>query len=289
VHSEIQNKIKELGKVLDPDLIDQTIRLYAPLLSKASRDGVQVTKDIPYGLHDRQKLDIYQPDQKGPTPLPMLIFVHGGGFVRGDKSENRNLGYYFARHGIVTLIPSYRLAPEHTWPSGANDVAEVIKLARQQGGQLNADMDHIFLMGHSAGAAHVASYLFCKDLRMKGQDGVVGGILLSCPVLDPENISKFEPIYYGTDASKYGQMSILHHLKGCNVPIFILVAEYDPPDFDAAAVKLVNALWEEKGVFPFFKKVCCHNHISEILQFNTDDPTIGPDILAFIRSRNHTP
>lgn len=287
MHPEIKNKIKELGRVLDPDLIDKTVRLYAPLLSTASRDGVTVTKDIPYGPHERQKLDLYQPNQKGTSPVPMLVFVHGGGFVMGDRSENRNIGYYFARHGILTLIPSYRLAPKYTWPSGADDVAGALKLARQKGGQLNADIDNIFLMGHSAGAAHVASYLFCSDPGITGEDGVAGGILLSCPVLDPGNVSKFERTYYGEDASKYGQMSILTHFKGRKIPTFILVAEYDPPDFDAAAIRLVNTLWEEEKTFPFFKKICCHNHISEIMQFNTDDPSIGPDILSFIRSRIH--
>jgi acetyl esterase/lipase len=54
-----------------------------------------------------------------------LIFLHGGGFVRGDKGDRDNVGYYFARQGLVVIVPNYRLAPDHRWPAGAEDAVAV--------------------------------------------------------------------------------------------------------------------------------------------------------------------
>lgn len=283
MNPKIKQKIKELGKVLDLEIIGTTIGLYAPLLAKSKRNNVKVTRNISYGPHECQKLDIYQPEQEMGQSMPILVFVHGGGFVMGNKSEYRNIGYYFARHGILTIIPSYRLAPEFMWPSGARDVADVIKLIRQKGDGFGGNTDPLVLMGHSAGAAHVASYLFGENFENRKESGVAGGVLMSCPVLDPENVSESERVYYGQDASMYRRMSVLNHIKKDPMPILIMTAEYDPPVFDEAALKLINALWKKNKNLPFFKKIIHHNHVSEVMQFNTNDSLVGPDLLNFIR------
>lgn len=280
----IRQKIKELGDVLSPELLEATIKLYLPLLARAARERVRVTRNIPYGSHERQKLDIYGPDQQEGAPFPVLVFIHGGGFVMGNKDEYRNIGNYFARQGILTVIPSYRLAPEFTWPSGAQDVADVIRLTKKEVSAYGGNPDRLVLMGHSAGAAHVASCLYDSKFTDQSQKDIQGSILMSCPVLDPHNVNELEQIYYGNDPSKYHRMSILHQIGPDTRPMFIITAQYDPVMFHDAAVKLIKTQWQQNKTMPIVKTCIHHNHISEVMQFNTGDESIGPDLAAFIKT-----
>ena len=282
---QITNRIREIGRVMTPELIETMARLYAPLLCEGPEDGVKIIKEISYGPHERHKLDVYKPEDESSNPLPILVFYHGGGFVRGDKSEYHHIGHYFARRGILTVIPSYRLAPEYKWPSGGEDVAASIRLIREKGEEFGGDINNIFLMGHSAGAAHVSTYMFFENLHLEGGDGVAGGILMSCPTFDTDNVNERDFAYYGNDRSKHPQMSVIRNVKGCNIPVFIIFAEYEPADFHDHAIRLLNAIFKRDNTSPFFKQIMDHNHISEIMQFNTGDQSIGPDILDFIRSR----
>src|SRR5262249_45988913 len=145
----------------------ETAALYAPAHAKAPADGVKVTIDIAYGPDARHRLDVYapapQPSHATVALMPVLIFIHGGGFVSGDKIEPNspyyaNIGHHFARRGVLTILATYRLAPLHVWPSGARDVGAVVKWARDNAGRFGGDDSRIVLMGHSAGASHVAAY-----------------------------------------------------------------------------------------------------------------------------------
>src|SRR5574343_1319622 len=105
-----------------------TQQLFAPLWAQQDRSGVRFTTDLAYGPDARHRLDVYQPDT-GHTAThapPVVVFVHGGGFVRGDKSERIPVGVALAQAGCVVVVPNYRLGPTHRWPAGAEDVASVV-------------------------------------------------------------------------------------------------------------------------------------------------------------------
>jgi len=199
---EVGQKIRALGVELTPELIETTRKLYAPLLAAATKEGVKVVKDVKYGPDERHVLDIYEPE-KGPGPAPVLVFLHGGGFVRGDKAGEANIGTYFARHGVVVIIMNYRFAPKNQWPSGAEDIASALRWIRENGGKHNGDTNRIFLMGSSAGSAHVASYVFFEEFQLKEGDGVAGAILFSGPTYDTSVLDeKKDAAYYGADKSR---------------------------------------------------------------------------------------
>jgi triacylglycerol lipase len=149
-----------MGARITRDIVIATGKLYAPLLAKMPTDGVKVTADQAYGPDTRNKLDVYQPEAARTKRTPIVVSLHGGGFVRGDKRRYANLGTYFARHGIIGMIANYRFAPHNKWPSGAEDIALVIKWIQQNGVKYGGDARRVFLMGNSAGAIHVASYVF---------------------------------------------------------------------------------------------------------------------------------
>ena len=96
-------------------------------------------------------LRIYQPDAEGP--LPLLLYVHGGGFVIGDLETHdkvcRTLCHDVAAVGVAV---DYRLAPEHPFPAAVDDVASALRWVAAHAGELGADPSRIALAGDSAGA-----------------------------------------------------------------------------------------------------------------------------------------
>jgi acetyl esterase len=283
-HAGIYNRIREIGKVFDEGLQDEMGKLYAPLLANSPKHNVKVIKDIAYGPDKRNLLDVYSKMPGPRNPEPILVFFHGGGFTSGDKSYYKNIGNYFAMNNVMTIIPSYRLAPGHKWPSGAEDVAQVLKWIVLNAGTLGGDPKKIFMMGHSAGAAHVSSYLFFNEFHINPAVGMAGAILMSGPYYDAKYITGPCQAYYGEDESAYPGMSVIANIGNCGIPIFIIFAEYDPPEFDYQSIILFNAIYEYYKISPFIKRIINHNHISEVMQFNSGDCSIGPDILSFIKA-----
>jgi acetyl esterase len=284
-HIKIFNRIKEIGKVFDSGLPDEMGRLYAPLLEASTGRAAKLVKDIAYGPDRRNILDVYAGKGDPDAAKPVLIFFHGGGFISGDKNFCRNIGNYFASNGVLTIIPSYRLAPEHKWPSGAEDAALVMKWAIDNAKEYGADPKRIFLMGHSAGATHVATYLYFRELYAGQKEKAAGAILLSGAHYDAKDISCQCLAYYGEDTSRHQGMSVIDRIKDSDVPVFIMYAEFDTTEFDYQSILLFNSIYYHHGTTPFIKRICRHNHISEVTQFNTGDESVGPDILSFINGR----
>src|SRR5260221_1297033 len=79
-------RIKEIGPVLNPEMIGEMFKLYAPLMPKAPA-GISVKEDLAYGSDERHKLDLFAPEKKPTRLLPVAIFVHGGGYVGGGQSR----------------------------------------------------------------------------------------------------------------------------------------------------------------------------------------------------------
>ncbi len=281
---EIAAALRDMGNTLNPQLIQRTYELYAPLLAQAPKQGVKVTKDQSYGPHQRNRIDVYEPEKKAAAPQPMLLFLHGGGFVRGDKADVANVCTWFARQGIVAMAMNYRYAPEVQWPEGAKDIAAALTWMRKNGGSYGGDANRILLAGTSAGAAHAATYVFFEEFQLKEGDGLVGAVLFSGPTYDTGRLNEQDMAYYGKDASKYPSMSSIANVDGRKIPVFIVVAEFDPPSIMYQNAAMIDALYKRDRTLPVIKVLVGHNHISETRHFNTADESVGPDIMAFLAS-----
>jgi acetyl esterase len=279
---EVGAKIRAMGAKLNRDIVIGTNKLYGPLLKKMKRDGVKVTKDQVYGPHERHRIDVYQPSTSAGLK-PIVLFLHGGGFVRGDKKGFANIGTYFARHGVLGITANYRLAPEVKWPAGAEDISGMIKWIKANGAKFGGDAKRIFLMGSSAGAGHLASYVFFEAHQVKN-DGVAGAILVSGPTyeLTPGKRNQFP--YFGEDAAKYPAMSSIKNIGGRKIPLFIAFAELDMPPIQKQNMLLIDALYKRDKMLPTVKQLIGHNHISITRHFNTKDQSLGPDLLEFIKT-----
>jgi acetyl esterase/lipase len=105
---EISAKLQEIGRVIDPP---KTAELYAPLQAKEMYPRLKLETDVKYGPDDRNLLDVFAPDGAAP-PRPVLIFVHGGGFVAGNKHAPGspfydNIMLWAVKNGFVGVNMEY--------------------------------------------------------------------------------------------------------------------------------------------------------------------------------------
>lgn len=268
--------------------------LYAPLLAAQDRSGVVRHADLPYGDHPRHRLDVYQPagDAAG-ADRPVLVFFHGGGFIRGNKEHRENLGVFFAQQGYVTVLPNYRLAPESRWPCGPEDVIAVWRWVQRHAGGFGGDAARTVLMGESAGAAHVAAATLRAEFHPAGWH-IAGAVLLSGPynvrleglsrpqfgvaTPDPRN----EP-YFGSDPAAWDAASTVDHVTAAPFPLLISYSELDLVQMQVQAGELFARLTSRHGFSPALLVLPRHNHFSQGYSLGTADTSVSAPVLQFLR------
>lgn len=250
-----------------------------------------VTRNIAYGPDPRQILDVYQPESMTQQPAPVLVFVHGGAFVAGSKDRTEevysNVLWYFARHGMVGINVEFRLAPAHPYPAGTLDVAAAVAWVRANVASYGGDSQRIFLMAHSAGAAHSAHYAYDRTYQPLTGHGLSGLIVVSGRVRaevdrDNPNASRVKA-YYGEDPSVMRQGSAVEHVDATVLPTMVAMAEFENPLIDMHCVELIHKLSVARRRAPRSLWLAGHNHTSIIAHLNTADDQLGQSIRAFIR------
>jgi triacylglycerol lipase len=282
---DVAAALKEIGPRIEAQ---KTTALYAPLQPKDMYAGTYVSRDLAYGPHERHRLDVFTSARPGGGAKPVLVFVHGGGFVGGSKGRPGspyydNIGTWAAKNGLVGVTMNYRLAPANKFPSGGEDVGAAVKWLKENVAKYGGDPNRIYLWGHSVGAVHVADYVAHTHIQPKGGPGVRGIVLTSGQIYDGEG-PNVTPAYYGEDKSKYAAMASLPGLVKSKVPVFMNLAEFDPPAFRAQGEKLHEAL-VKAGRRPTFVELKGHSHISETYAVGTDDRSLSDPVLKFVRGR----
>jgi acetyl esterase/lipase len=288
-----RRRFAEIGPVWGSDIPrhrDLVLQAYRPLLAAAPKSGVTVLRDIAYGADPRQVLDVYR--HRAAARAPVVIFVHGGAFVRGDKDIDAevyaNVLYYFARHGFLGVNMEYRRAPEFKYPSGAQDVAAAVAWATTHAREHGGDPGRIFLVGHSAGGTHVASYAYDPGAQAPGGPAVSGIVLLSARLradaLPGNPNAEAVRAYFGGDESRYEQLSPVVHGARSSLPVFIAVAEYENPYLDVYGAELFYRIAVARGRAPRFVRMPRHNHISIVAHVNTEEDALGAEIREFLET-----
>lgn len=144
-------------------LIDQG----AALLNLAgSLGGGRVERGIPYGAHDRQKLDVYHPKQR-QSSANVLVFFYGGAWVKGSRRMYAFVGQALASRGMTTVVPDYRLR-HHAQDASIEDGAQALSW-------VHANIsESVAISGHSAGAHIAASLAYDPVWAMHDIDGFIG-------------------------------------------------------------------------------------------------------------------
>ena len=287
-------RLRAIDPAVSPEQACDSWALLTPFHEKAGYQAPRIERDLSYGEHPRHRLDVHSLDlHGGDSPAaglaPVFVFVHGGGFVGGDKHTPGTprydlVGAWAVRHGLVGVTMTHRLAPEFSWPSGAQDVAIAVAWLRSNIADYGGDPDRIVVAGNSAGAVHVADYIAGHagaSLGGASFDGVRGAALLS-GIYQLRSARPGEPgyAYYGAHPGQ--DTSTLPGLLESSIPLLFSVAERDGPAFHQAAAEVVSAWLARHGTMPDLVWVDGHNHMSTIGSLTVDEAALGVPLARFI-------
>jgi acetyl esterase/lipase len=268
---------------ITPELVATSWALLKPFHDKVGYSAPKVDRDLAYGDHERHRLDVHTSGEEAGAPV--LVFVHGGGFVGGDKHVPGtpmydHIGAWAVRNGWVGVTITYRLAPGHTWPTGAQDVAAAVQWVRDNIASYGGDPSRVVVAGHSAGCVHVASYLAGQGAGTL--DGVRGAGLLSgfYEIADGSERGEPELSYFGGRPS--AEVNTLPGLLDSEVPLIFAIAERDPRFSQSQIAGLTAAWFARKGTVPHVIWSEGHNHISQIGSVGVDDLALGAQLARFV-------
>lgn len=148
--SELSDKIRREFKKSD-DVRDAGL---------TTPDYVERYDDIVYGDTDpaMQVLDVYRPKERQGETLPVIVSVHGGGWVYGDKELYQYYCMSLVQYGFAVVNFTYRLAPEHKFPAAIEDTNLVMQFVMEHAREYGFDTENIFAVGDSAGAHNLGIY-----------------------------------------------------------------------------------------------------------------------------------
>jgi acetyl esterase/lipase len=229
---------------LRPALHDRPDVVIAGLLSEApasdadrsaSCDQVLFTRDLRYGEFDQNLLDVATVSSKDTALRPVLLIVAGEAFTGDGGAGDASAGAlqdeamcFAARHDMVGVRMSYRLAPASPWPAGAKDVAAAASWIHQNIDLFGGNAQEIIAIGYAAGAFHVASFLAHREFQPDDSD-LAGAVLVSGIYQPSVDGGDGERAYFGTDASKYTERSALPGLLSVQMPLMLAWSASDPP------------------------------------------------------------
>ncbi len=277
--SEERAAIAGMGRVLGPDMLAAVYALYRPEQDRLASLQPPSATDLAYGDAPRQRLDLYAPAD-GSKGAATLLWVHGGGFLRGEKSSaehpfNAHAGRWAARNGMLGAVMNYRLAPEATWPAGGEDVIAAVEWLRANVAQHGGDPDRIILVGTSAGSVHVATALqLSPDLPVRGAV-LLSGLYGFTP------LDERDTLYYGAP-QLYPERMPRDAMVATALPLLLACAEFDPPRFQRETVGLLTARLERHGVMPRAYIASGHNHFSLAYHLGGKDTRLADEILSFV-------
>ncbi len=252
-----------------------------------------VKRNIPYAepANERQTLDVYAPENA--KDLPVVFWIHGGGWQGGDKMSAHAKPKAFVGKGYVFVSTNYRLLPDVDMETIVRDVAKSIHWVHDHIAEYGGDPKRLVVMGHSAGAQLAA--LICTDVRYLKAEGLSLAIIKGCVPVDGDTydvplmietgtarrkaLGQPNPKFghyekFGSDPVKYRNFSAVNHVaRDKGISPFLLLYVADHPDTSAQARRLGSAL-NAAGIPAklFGAKNTEHSKINENLGL-PDDPS----------------
>jgi arylformamidase len=225
-----------------------------------------MTRDIPYATaHQRQVLDVHAP--AGAKNLPVVFWIHGGGWQTGDKSMVALKPKAFMDQGLVFVSINHRLLPTVDMGAITSDVARALGWVHKNIATHGGDPARVLVMGHSSGGQLAA--LLCTDDRLAKAEGFSLTMIKGCVPVDadtfdiPAIIEMAEtrarvhhlplPTYghrqkFGDDPAKHRDFSTVTHVaRNKGIPPFLILHIAGHPDTTAQARRLADVL-EASGI-----------------------------------------
>ncbi|MBV9656384.1 MAG: alpha/beta hydrolase [Acetobacteraceae bacterium] len=243
-----------------------------------------VADGVPYAPGKRHRLDAYAP--RDASGAPVVVFLYGGNWDSGARQMYRFVGGALASHGVVTIIPDYRLYPAARYPAFLQDCAAAVAWARSNAGHFGGDPARMFLLGHSAGAYNAAMLALDPQwLAAAGTEpashlaGVIGlsGPYDFLPLTDPELIA----IFGGANRPETQPVS---YVDGRNPPMLLATGDADTTVRPRNSVRLSERICASGGV-AFLRLYPGIGHVETIGAFASPLRFLAPtlrDTLAFM-------
>jgi arylformamidase len=279
------------------------VLLSAALGLTSTAAAQQQRADVPYlsDGHERHLLDIYTPEPAAVQGLPVMVWIHGGGWQGGSKGDVSLKPRLFTDHGFVFVSTNYRLLPEVTMDVLIRDVAAAVGWVHRNIASHGGDPRRIFIGGHSAGGQLAA--ILCTDDRYLGEQDVPFAHLRGCLPVDGDtyDIPKIiltaehrQALYggamftfghrqkFGNDPIKHADFSAVTHVaKGKEIPPFLILYFSGNPDTRAQAERLGDVLKAADVPATVFGKADTnHSRLNNELG-SPDDPATAA-VIAFL-------
>lgn len=255
------NRSVEYARLLYRDFRIYDVGSYA-LNRLTPRKGYSVQENVAYGLRARHRLDLFR-TQTPREHRPLIVFVHGGAWMHGDKKDYRFIGEAFAKEGFDVAVINYHLAPEHIFPASIDDLSLALNYLNVHQLKFQISTEKVVLMGHSAGAFNVMSALYHpKPYEIQCRSQITAIIGLAGPYHfdykgDPICADAFD------QNRPYQEVMPYYFVESNRVKHYLLVAENDDVVGLSNAVDLDRRL-KEKGNYSQLWTVPRIGHISMI-------------------------
>lgn len=200
---------------------------------------VERIDDLSYGSDKWHTLDVYLP-KKTDEPFPVIINIHGGGWVYGTKETYQYYGMNLAKHGFAFINPNYRLAPENAeFPDELDDIDRYMHWVDDHAEEYRLDRNNVFIVGDSAGGQMAEQYVtiltnpdYAKLFPYKPLNLKFRAVGLNCAasfVLTPESLDGLESLYFIPKAvDKYReQLDVEKYITSNFLPTFLITSNND--------------------------------------------------------------
>lgn len=195
-------------------------------------DPVDVLRydNIRYGLRADQLCDLYTPRTEGPYPL--IVHVHGGGWVYGDKERYQYYCMHLAQYGFAVCNFNYGLAPEFKFPTQLQDIQFVLQMISDKMSYYHIDPARIYMMGDSAGGHLCALYMdalynpkYQKKYPFIKKLFDIQAVAYNCGVYDPGNDELMKELL--DDTTDLQDVNVIAHLSESQPPVFVMSCQDD--------------------------------------------------------------
>ncbi|QDT32902.1 Carboxylesterase [Thalassoglobus polymorphus] len=270
----------------------------------------KLIKDIPYieNGHERHVLDIYTPEESTESPLPVMFWIHGGGWQTGDKSRVGLKPKVLVDRGFIFVSTNHRLLAEVKMDELIRDVAKSLAWVNKNIAKYGGDPNQIYVGGHSSGAQLAA--LTCIDNRYLEEEGVSLNVLKGCIPVDGDTYdipkiimtAEFRQMLYGgkmftfghrqkfgNDPEKHVDFSAVTHVaKGKSIPPFLILYFSGNPETRAQANRLREVLKaSDIPVWIYGKRDSNHSDLNNDLGMPEDPAT--QELFKFLDKQTKKP
>ncbi len=274
--------------------------LFSAAFALSAEPSVQ--RDIPYAepKNPRQTLDVFAPANASGRPI--VFWIHGGGWVRGDKTEVKVKPALFVERDFVFVALNYRFVPNATIKEITGDVAKALLWVHRHADQFGGNPNSVFVMGHSAGAQLAA--LVCIDDRYLKAEGLSLRMIKGCVPVDGDTYDVVTQVkmaeavqqrpYFDSHRRKFGHEAALEDLSAVThvardkgIPPFLIIHIADQPETRTGLQShlLATRLFHHGGVSAKVLAVPGKTHATLDTDIGTPGDATTDAILSFVQAQ----